>query len=87
MPQFKVTLELSTYVTAEVEANSYQEAEEKLSQGIEIVKDKNNHSIKDFERGGIITRLYEIYEEKELVVENNLKSKAKINAFTEKESD
>ena len=68
MPKFKVTLEVSTYVSAEVEAQNKEEAQEKLSQAIEVVKDnfEDDYSIKDFERDGIITRLYEIYEEEEL---------------------
>jgi hypothetical protein len=67
MPKFKVTLEVSTYVSAEVEAQNKEEAQEKLSQAIEVVKDnfEDDYSIKDFESDGITTRLYEIYEEKE----------------------
>ena len=67
MPKFKVTLEVSTYVSAEVEAESAEEAQEKLSQAVEVVKDgfEEDYSIKDFERDGIITRLYEVYEEEE----------------------
>ena len=71
MPKFKVTLEVSTYVSAEVEADSAEEAEEKLSQAVNVVKDnfEENYDIEGFERDGILTRLYEIYE-KEL--EQNL---------------
>ena len=67
MPKFKVTLEVSTYVSAEVEANSAEEAQEKLSQAVEVVKDnfEEDYDIRDFERDGIITRLYEVYEEEE----------------------
>lgn len=72
MPKFKVTLEVSTYVSAEVEAQNEDEAQNKLSQAIEVVKDnfEEDDSIKDFETDGIITRLYEIYEEEE--IEQNL---------------
>lgn len=72
MPKFKVTLEVSTYVSAEVEAESAEEAEEKLSQAIEVVKDnfEEDYDIRDFERDGIITRLYEVYEEEKLEEEN-----------------
>ena len=50
-----------------IEANSAEEAEEKLSQAVEVVKDsfEEDYNIKDFERDGIITRLYEVYEEEE----------------------
>ena len=75
MPKFKVTLEVSTYVSAEVEANSAEEAEEKLSQAIEVVKDnfEEDYDIEDFERDGIITRLYEIdeHEESEKIIETD----------------
>lgn len=68
MPKFKVTLEVSTYVSAEVEAESAELAEEKLSQAVEVVKDnfEEDYDIRDFERDGIITRLYEVYEEETL---------------------
>jgi hypothetical protein len=68
MPKFKVTLEVSTYVSAEVEAQNKEEAQEKLSQAIEVVKDnfEDDYSIKDFETDAIITGLYEIYEEEKL---------------------
>jgi hypothetical protein len=71
MPKFKVTLEVSTYVSAEVEAKSAEEAEEKLSQAVDVIKDdfEEDYDIRDFERDGIITRLYEVYEEE---LEQNL---------------
>jgi uncharacterized protein YciI len=63
MPKFKVTLEVSTYVSAEVEADSAEEAEEKLSQAVDVVKDnfEEDYDIEGFERDGILTRLYEIH--------------------------
>lgn len=67
MAKFQVTLEVSTYVSAEVEAESAEEAQEKLSQAVEVIKDnfEEDYDIENFERDGIITRAYEVYEQKE----------------------
>lgn len=68
MPKFKVTLEVSTYASCRSRSRVVPiEAQEKLSQAVEVVKDnfEEDYDIENFERDGIITRNYEVYEQEE----------------------